>query len=170
MRRRLYFMLPDVPSARSMLDELLLARIEERYIHFHAREGTLLPDMPEANFLQKTDLVHGAEVGMVIGGLSGLVAGTLLLLFPPEGLELKTIAVLIAGFGGALFGSWASGMAAAAIPNSRLRPFAEGVEQGQVLLIVDLPLKRAKEIEEMVARRHPEIRFGGVEAHIPAFP
>lgn len=170
MRRRLYFMLPDVPSARAMLDELLLARIEERYIHFHAKDGTLLPDMPEANFLHKTDLVHGAEVGMVIGGLSGLIAGTLLLLFPLEGLELKTIAVLITGVGGAVFGAWASGMAAAAIPSSRLKPFVEGVEQGQVLMIVDLPLRRTKEIEEMVARRHPEIKFGGVEVHIPAFP
>lgn len=170
MRRRLYFMLPDVPSARAMLDELLLARIEERYIHFHAKDGTLLPDMPEANFLQKTDLVHGAEVGMVIGGLSGLLAGSLLLIFPPEGLELRTIALLVAGFGGALFGAWASGMAAAAIPSSRLKPFTEGIEQGKVLLIIDLPMRRVKEIEEMIAKRHPEIKFGGVEAHIPAFP
>lgn len=34
MRRRLYFMLPNVPSARALLDELLLARIEEGHMHF----------------------------------------------------------------------------------------------------------------------------------------
>jgi hypothetical protein len=163
-------MLPDMGSARAMLDELLLARIEEKYMHFYAKEGTLLSDMPEANFFQKTDLIHGAEVGMVIGGLAGLLAGALLLLFPLEGLELRTIALLIAGIGGALFGSWASGMAAAAIPNSRLKPFEAGIERGQVLLIIDLPLRRVNEIEELIAKRHPEIKFGGVEPHIPAFP
>jgi hypothetical protein len=163
-------MLPDVGSARAMLDELLLARIEEKYMHFYAKEGTLLPDMPEANFFQKTDLIHGAEVGMVIGGLSVLLAGALLLMFPLEGLELRTVALLVAGIGGALFGSWASGMAAAAIPNSRLKPFEAGIERGQVLLIIDLPLRRVTEIEELIAKRHPEIKFGGVEPHIPAFP
>ncbi|HTD04387.1 DUF1269 domain-containing protein [Undibacterium sp.] len=168
MRRRLYFMLPDVSSARAMLDELLLARIEEKHMHFHAKEGTLLPDMPEANFLQKTDLVHGAEIGSVIGGLVGLFAGSLLLIFPPEGIELRTIAMLFAVFGGALFGSWASGMAAAAIPNSHLKPFTEDIEKGQVLLILDAPMKRVKEIQEMIAKRHPEIRFGGAEPSIAA--
>ncbi|MBI3283328.1 MAG: DUF1269 domain-containing protein [Burkholderiales bacterium] len=170
MRRRLYFMLPDVPSARSMLDELLLARIDERHMHFCAKEGALPADMPEANFLQKTDLVHGAEIGMLIGGLSGLLAGSLLLIFPPEGIELRMLALLVSGIGGALFGTWASGMAAAAIPSSRLKPFNERIERGQVLLMVDVPFRRVSEIEAMIAKRHPEVSFGGVEPHIPAFP
>ena len=39
MRRRLYFIMPDLPSARRMMDDLLLARIEERHIHVLARRG-----------------------------------------------------------------------------------------------------------------------------------
>lgn len=170
MKRRLYFMLPDVPNARAMFNELLLARVEERHMHFCAREGTLPADMPEANFFQKSDLIHGMEVGMVIGALSGLLAGAALLLFPPEGIELRTIALLVAALGGAIFGSWVSGMAAAAIPSSRLKPFSAGIEQGQVLLIIDLPLRRVAEIEAMIEKRHPEISFGGMDAHVPAFP
>ena len=68
MKKRLYFMLPDFQSARSMLDEMLLARVEERHIHFLAKRGTLPDDLPEASVLQKTDIVHGAEMGLVIGG------------------------------------------------------------------------------------------------------
>lgn len=170
MRRRLYFMLPDVPSARALLDELLLARIEERHMHFWAKEGTPLPDMPEANFIQKTDLVHGVESGMLTGGALGVVGGALLVQFPPEGLQLPMVAILFAGIIGALFGAWASGMVAAAIPNSRLTAFQEGIESGQVLLMVDVPFRRVREIEEMVEKRHPEFKFGGVEPHIPVFP
>ncbi|MFZ6768350.1 DUF1269 domain-containing protein [Undibacterium sp. Di26W] len=169
MRRRLYFMLPTIPAARAILDELLLARIEEKYIHFMAKDS-LPHDMPEANFLQKTDLIHGMELGMVIGAATGLLAGSLLLIFPPEGLEMRTIALLVAGLGGAVFGSWVSGMAAAAIPNSRLKAFTEEIEAGKVLLIVDVPLSKVVQTEEMMATRHPGFRYGGVEPHIPAFP
>jgi hypothetical protein len=37
MRRKLYFVLPDVKSAQGIMDELLLSRIEARHIHFHAK-------------------------------------------------------------------------------------------------------------------------------------
>ena len=170
MRRRLYFMLADVPSARSMLDELLLARIEEKHMHFWAKEGTLAADMPEANFLQKTDLVHGTEIGMLIGGAIGLCAGILLVLFPSEAIHVGTLAILVAGIGGAAFGGWISGMAAAAIPNSRLKAFNAGIEGGQVLLIIDVPYRRVTEIEQMIEKRHPEVKFGGMEPHTPVFP
>jgi hypothetical protein len=170
MRRRLYFMLPNVRSARSLLDELLLKRIEERHMHFMAKEGTLPADMPDVNFLQRTDIVHGAQMGMLVGGGVGILAGVLLVLFPPAGLTLQAFAILVAGVGGALFGAWASSMNAAAVPNTRLAQFAERIEQGQVLLIVDLPVWRIEEIEKLIAERHPEISFGGLEASIPAFP
>jgi hypothetical protein len=170
MRRRLYFMLPDVPSARSLLDALLLARIEERHMHFYAKEGMLPSDMPEATFLHKTDLVHGAETGMLIGGGAGLLGGILLVMFPLEGIQLQMIAILAAAIGGALFGAWVSAMVAAAIPNSRLKAFQDGIEKGQVLLMVDVPFSRVAEVEDLVTQRHPAAKFGGVEPHIPAFP
>ena len=62
MRRRLYFIMPDLASARKMMDDLLLARIEERHIHVLARRGTAMDGLHEASHLQKSDLVHGAQV------------------------------------------------------------------------------------------------------------
>jgi len=40
MRRRLYFTVPDVASARRIRDELLLTRIEDGHIHVLARTFT----------------------------------------------------------------------------------------------------------------------------------
>src|SRR5437867_7773514 len=81
MRRRLYYVMPDLASARKIMDDLLLARIEERHIHFLAKRGPPMDGLHEANVLQKTDLVHGAQLGLVLGALLGCTAGALLVTF-----------------------------------------------------------------------------------------
>ena len=170
MRRRLYFLLPDMPSAHGMLDEMLLARIEVGHIRFLARRGTLDGDLPEAGVLQKTDFVHGAQTGIMVGGLCGTLAGALLVFFPPDGLQLQLVTVLITALLGALFGAWTSSLAGSSVPNSRLSAFHVEIERGKVLMMVDVPMRRMQEISELVARRHPEAIPGGFEPTIPAFP
>ena len=51
--KRTYFLAGDVSAAKRVVDELLLAHVEARYIHVLAKRGTPLPDLPEANLLQK---------------------------------------------------------------------------------------------------------------------
>lgn len=168
-RRRLYFLLPDSDSARGMLDEMLLARIEERRIHFLGKRGALPPGLPEATVLQKTDIVHGAQLGIVIGGIGGTLGGLLVVLFPPAGVPLQLVTVLVAALLGALFGAWVSSMAASAVPNTRLAGFQADIEQGRVLMMIDVPLSRIAEISDIVARRHPEAVSRGFEPTI-VFP
>lgn len=169
MRRRLYFLLPDSGSARAMLNELLLARIEISHIRFMARHP-LPADMPGLGLLQKTDLLHGAQLGFIMGSLAGLGAGVFLTLFPIDGFHPGTPTLLLLMLGGALFGSWASGMNAAAVPCKRLGRFARQLEQGQVLLLLDLPAARIAEIETLIAQRQPASQFGGIEPPVLAFP
>lgn len=170
MKRRLYYVLPDVASAERAVRDLLLARIEYRRIHCLARRGTDLGSLPEAGFMQKTDVVHGAEIGIIIGGACGILGGTLILLFPPEGITLQLVTVLITGVAGALFGMWVASMAGTAIPNSRLADFERDIEQGRILLMVDVPFTRTQEISDLLGQRHPEGKPGGTEPTIPAFP
>ena len=170
MRRRLYFVLPHVESARSMLKEMLLARIEWRHIHFLSRRDSLPDDLPEATVLQKTDIVHGAQMGVAIGAIVGAVAGALVVFFPPEGMTLKLITILGVAIGGAFFGAWASSMVASSVPNSRLKAFERDMQDGRVLMMVDVPMRRVQEICELVHRHHPEVSDRGFEPTIPAFP
>ena len=169
-RRRLYFVLPDVESARTTLNDLLLARIEIKHIHFLSQRHTLPPDLPEASVLQKTDIVHGAQMGIAVGAIVGAVAGGLVVLYPPEGVTLKLITVLMVAIGGAFFGAWASSMVASSVPNSRLKAFERDIAEGKVLMMVDVPMSRVQEIRDLVSRRHPEALSGGFEPTIPAFP
>ncbi|MCA1978212.1 MAG: DUF1269 domain-containing protein [Thiobacillus sp.] len=170
MRRRLYFMVPDAASARQIRDELLLARIEDSHIHVMAREGISLSGLNEASILQKSDVVHGAETGLAVGGGIGIVAGLVAILFPPAGVDLQLVTILLTALIGAAFGAWVASMVASSIPNSRLKAFESALAAGHVLMMVDTPSGRVDEIRALVASHHPEAMNSGVEPTIPAFP
>jgi hypothetical protein len=166
MRHRLYYFLPDINSARRAFDNMLLSRIEQKYVSFISGGAPLPHDLPEANFLVKTDVLHGAATGMIIGAILGAAFGALLINY----YDVGSATVLVTTLMGLLFGGWASSMAAAAMPNSQLKKFTPELERGKVLMIAHVPARRIEEIEKMLAERHPEIRFSGEEPHIPVFP
>lgn len=170
MRRRLYFLLPDTASAKQVVDDLLLARVEERHMHFMARDGIPLDGLHEASILQKSDIVHGAESGLVVGGIAGIIAGLVVLAFPPTGSDMHLATVLLTAMFGAAFGVWVSSMVASSIPNSRLQGFEQALEKGRILLMLDVPASRVEDVRNLLGQRHPEAAAGGQEPTIPAFP
>jgi hypothetical protein len=170
MRRRLYFLLPDLGSAIQTANDLLLARIEDQYMHFLARRGMSLGGLHEANPLQKSDAVHGAQVGFVIGGVGGFLTGVYIYMTPPEGVVLQLGTVLIGTVIGAIFGAWAASLVAMSVPNTRLKAFQTRIDDGRILLMVDVPPSRIHEVRDLVSRRHPEATAHGIEPTVPAFP
>ncbi|HMH17766.1 MAG TPA: DUF1269 domain-containing protein [Burkholderiales bacterium] len=170
MRRRLYFLLPDLGSAVQTANDLLLARIEDRHMHFLAKRGMPLGKLHEANYLQKSDAVHGAELGFVIGGVGGFLLGIYIYLTPPEGIALQLVTVLIGTVIGAVFGAWAASLVAMSVPNSRLKSFQKEIDAGKILLMVDVQPSQIRDLRDLVSRRHPEAAARGIEATMPAFP
>ena len=168
--RRLYFMVPDIDTANTVVDELLLKRVDDHHIHVVAKEGTPMGDLPEANLLQKSDFIPAMERGLAVGGITGLLAGLAAMTFPPAGLVLAGGAVLGTSLAGAGIGAWISGMIGMDVPNSQIKKFTDAIEKGEVLMMVDIPKERVEEIEALVQQHHPDADMGGTEPHIPAFP
>ena len=154
MRKRLYFLLPDVTSTRQIVDELLLARIDDHHIHVLANDDTPLDNLPRANLLQ-------TSVTGLVGGIVATIA-----------LSLGTMiggVILACTLVGAMFGLWTSGMIGSNVRNSCLKRFEKAIDEGQILLMIDVPAGRTKEISRLV-KAHKESREGGVEPSLPAFP
>jgi len=166
----MYLTLPDVQSARQLANDLLLARIEDRHMHFLARRGTNLGELHEASYLQKSDAVHGAFTGLVLGGVVGVCVGLLLVYFPPGGMSIQLVAVLIAAIVGAALGIWIAGMMGLQVPNTQLKGFEQEIDAGNILLMLDVPAGRYDEIRQVIARTHPEATDRGSEPTVPAFP
>ena len=170
MKRRLYFLLPDVESCTRTVNDLLLARVEDRHMHCLAKRGTDLGELHEASYLLKTDLMRGAAIGIFFGALAGVILGYLIVNYPPQGTHPGLAAAVLAALLGAALGVWLGSMAATGAPNSRLRQFGDELERGKVLLIVDVPYEKVDRIRDIVAARHPEVLASSQETRYPAFP
>ena len=170
MRHRIFYLAPDLPCARRLTDDLLLARVEERHIHVLARRGSPMDGLHEASVLQKSDLVHGAQIGLMLGAALGCALGAAVAYALMEADGLRIVAVLAGAVLGALFGAWVSSMVGASVPNSRLKRFAADIDAGKVLLIVDVPAGRLDAVRARLKDTHPECQDLGLDPHVPAFP
>lgn len=170
MRHRLYFVMPDLASAIRTANDLLLARIEDRHMHFLGRRGMSLGELHEASYLQKSDLRHALWLGVGLGALCGMVLGVFLRLQPIGGVEFGVGTFMLATLGGAAFGAWASTLVGMSAPNRDLLRFKPDIDAGRILLMLDVPASRVDEIRALVERSHPEARDYGEDPAIPAFP
>ena len=166
--RRLYFLLPNLDVTHKVVDELLLARIEERHIHVIAKEGTPLKDLPEASLIQKSDFVPAVERGVAMGGATGIAAG--LVAIALHGVVIAGGALLAMGLAGAGMGAWLGGMIGMDVENTHIKQFESAIQAGQILVLVDVPKDRVDDIQSSVKKHHSDADFEGTEPTIPAFP
>lgn len=168
--RRLYFLMPDITTTHSLVNELLLSHVEERYIHVLAKEGTPLEDLPEASLFQKSDFVPAIERGLTLGAATGVLCGLVAMALPPAGLVIGGGAVFAIGAAGAGVGGLMSSMVGISLPSSRLKKFEDALDQGEFLVMIDVPRPRVEEIEQLVRKHHPEADIEGTEPMMPPFP
>lgn len=167
--KRIYFLIPNIEMTKKIVDELLLARVHEANIHVLAKRDTPLDNLPEASFLQKSDFIPALEQGMAVGGLAGILFGLVAVTYFSS-LHMNGSMVLLSALLGVGFGAWVSSMVGSSIGNRRLKQFAEAIENGDFLMMVDVPSQRVDGVEQLVKDKHPRAHFEGVEPNIPAFP
>ena len=171
MYRRIYWLLPDLESAQRTMDDLLLARIAMSRIHFVAREGSDMSGLHSASVLQTSDVVRSAQMGLIIGAGVGALLGALVAVYYPivgDSPQWGLAAGLAVA--GALFGTWTSTMIGVSTPSKRLARFTPQIEQGQILLMVDVHMWRVEAVEARLRALHPEAHLEGTDPDIPAFP
>lgn len=168
--RRIYFLVRNIAVTHKIVDELLLAKIEEKHIHVLAKRGTPLENLPEANLLQKSDFIPAVEQGLALGGATGLLAGLVAIALPPASTVVAGGILLGSGLAGAGIGAWLSGMVGMSIGNRRTKEFEEAIEAGEFLVLADVSPERVNEIEALIRKHIPEVEVEQTEPRIPAFP
>lgn len=171
MKQRIYWLIPDLASARRTVSDLQLAGVDRGHIHLAAREGVDMRGLHEASVWQTSDLAHAVQTGLLIGSALGIGAGLLAALYlsvSPASSQWQMAAVL-AVLGGVI-GAWSSSMIGISIPSPRLARFEEAIEAGQILLMVDLPAAQMARVTALLRAAHPEAHFEGADRLRPVFP
>lgn len=158
--RRLYVMLPDLDSCAAVVAELKDEGYPEQHLHVIASLDQTLDGLPAATVWQKTELAHGIEWGIGLGGVAGLLGGVLAVTFPPAGLVLGGGAILAGTAAGAGFGSLVSALLASHEHNHKLDEFERAIEAGRVMLMVDVPRDQVGAVEGLIRGHHPEAEIG----------
>ena len=167
---RLYFLIPDITLTHNLVDELLLSHVEERHIHVIAKEGTPMEELPEASLLQKSDFIPAIERGIALGAVTGVLVGLVAMSLPPAGLVIGGGAVTAIGAAGAGVGGWLSSMVGVSVSSTRLKKFEDAINEGEVLILVDVKRDQVKKIEGLIKKHHPDACIEGEEPDMPVFP
>jgi hypothetical protein len=154
--RKLCVLMPDQASCRAVVDELKEIGIPEHHLHVVASLAQKLQGLPEADVWQKTELAHGVEWGVGLGGVAGLLGGVLAVSLPPAGLVLGGGALLLCALAGAGLGGVVSALLGSQQHSPWLDEFQREIELGRLLLIVDLPKGQLDAAKQLVVKYHPE--------------
>ncbi len=129
-------------------------------------------DLPEATSIGKTDIIHGIQVGIFSGALGGAILGLILYAMQDLiGMKLQLGIILLFFLLGGVCGIWISGfLIGSSTPNAKIKEFEQSMNEGHILMMIDVPVERVDEIRKIVKLHNPEAEDHGVEPTIPAFP
>jgi hypothetical protein len=155
----MFFVIPDVPHARRIVDELEGAGIRREQMHTWSKSDVELTGLPAATEAQGRDrawaldkLIWNADLTLfglaTIGLLLAAVYGSV-------GWVIAALAVMLGSY---VSGWWFS----IKVPHTHLTDMRVPLAHGEVVLMVDVPRNRIREIEQLVSRQHPEADVGGV--------
>tara|TARA_R110000868_G_scaffold376621_1_gene641648 strand:- start:144 stop:671 length:528 start_codon:yes stop_codon:yes gene_type:complete len=170
MTIRLFFLAPDESSAQQVTEALRTQKVEDDDIHAVARHDKVLntEGIPEASVLERSDIIGAAKRGATIGGTAGIFAGLTAVAITPLGLVAAGGAVLGSALAGATAGTWTSTMIGVSVPNTELRSFQEAIDEGQILMLVDVDETQSEAIKALVQLACPEavVRSGELQEEV----
>lgn len=176
--QKLYFLVPDAQSARNIITELRADGVRAQHISILAHKDTEFETSLEVSELDdktlsdfgetgKSDLLPALEKGAAMGGSIGLLGGLAALAFPPAGFIVGGGAVLVSTAVGAGLGAWISSMIGIAAPHQDIEHYIQAIENGSILLLVDVDEEQYESAKVLIARHHPEAEIKEASVLLP---
>jgi len=159
MKRRLYYLFPDVPHAQSLQRELSSLEMDNLSMHTVVDKQIQFPEAGHIQTLAETDRDAVLEwylwrINLVVFFVA-LLAFVVMLVMTPSLYLLLPALVMAASFAAGLYFTLR-------IPNVHQDEFNHAVQHGEVLMMVDVPPAEVNKIDHHVHRLHPEALTGGV--------
>lgn len=167
--KRLCFLSPDVSHSRQVVEDLKNNGIPQKHIYALAKYGVDLDDIPDAG-PDSDDFLPAYKRGLEFGGTAGVLVGLTALAFPPSGIVVGGGLVLLMGLWAAGVGGIMAGIAGGSFSNSKLKSFESAIDEGQILIMADVPDHDVERFEEIIKRLDPEVTVEGIEPPATLIP
>lgn len=157
--KRLFYLTRSIDSVADISDDLHAEGVSNWRFHIVSKDeaGLYTHRLHRASVIDRTDLVRYVERGMMIGTLLGaafiLTAQVTGALNWPMGAWVALMGFAI------LAGGWLGGFGGIGAENYRIRRFHNAIEQGQYLVMVDVPKKHVATMKQLMAENHPEAQL-----------
>lgn len=161
--KKLCFLAPDQTTAKDIIGVIREFGVDDRHLHVIARDVELDDELPSPSMLETSDFVPAAERGLALGGAAGLLAGVAAITFPPSGLALGGGALLLTTAAGAGVGAWASALVGVSADNSRIRQFEDAIDDGQILILVEVTDEQEGPVKIVVGSHLPDAEVDTLE-------
>jgi len=162
--RSLYFLFHDERTVRRVIDELENnLGLDDFQLHAITNEGHTLFELPGATVHRKSAAAIRTERllwYLTIGVFTIALIALALTLLAASWYWAIFFGVLVIGaqISGYLFGN--------RLPNAQLDRFRTGLEQGDIVLQVDVPLDQVKTVKGFIDERHPESKTNISNWHV----
>ena len=156
--KRLVFLAPTLEQAQNVVEDLRKMDIPDEKMHVVAKDHQMLQDanIHEATDMETSEVESDMDWGMVSGGTIGVIAGLAVLGTAPFGLVLGGGTLLTLSLLGIGFGGWLGKMIGEGTPNSLIEKYEHALDDGQIVMMVDVPAERLPEFHHMIRGHCPK--------------
>ena len=162
MKRRLYYLLPDVKHADSFFEDLKKYKIYPRNIHAVVNEGTHLEKEFDIHNQNEPDRDYFIEWVLwrlnLIAFFIALFAFVIMLFTTLSVWILLPLTIMAVTFSAGFY-------FARNIPNVHLNEFKAELNHGEIVMMVDVPASKIWKLMRHMQHKHPEAITGGVCWH-----
>ena len=157
MQQRLYFLIPDRQQALEVVEELVQQGIGKNHMYAVGDRRTRLDGLPRASDRQNTGAPGRTErllrnANLALFAIAIIAAITLPIFY---GLSLWLL------LPGTIFGvNFLIGLYLSVMRDNRPVEFRDALAHGEILLLVDVPLQQAEEVETRIHEHHPKASVG----------
>ena len=156
--KRLTFLTPNMEQAQGVVNELRTMGVSEEMMHVVAKDHDMLQKahIHEATEMETSELETDFDWGMVAGGVLGLVIGFTAYKSMLFGFEFGAGSLLVLSLVGIVLGGWLGKIIGENTPSGELEKYQPAIEEGQILMMVDVPLEQLPELYKMVRKHCPK--------------
>jgi hypothetical protein len=135
MDKRHVFSTPSLAVAEAVVDAARAGGVPPQCILLEARADIEVDGIGDDRKNVGMDFITAALRGTALGALVGLLAGFIGMGIPYFGISsLGALALMVLG---ALVGTWASVLVGSALPDEVRRNFADEIDAGHILVVID---------------------------------